>query len=129
MNSIGNFEKKIVISVVSEAKSLPLHMCFALFYSDFCMDFYSIDSDEALNASLLQFFISIKCFIAITFYGKTSFHASSQLLFNRNSPLNASSLLLFKVTLPTSPHRAESLEEVSLLFEAGHHVEEVAQGR
>jgi hypothetical protein len=36
---------------------------FALFYGDFCMDFKSVDSDEAmkrgdeaLNASLLQFF-------------------------------------------------------------------------
>jgi hypothetical protein len=24
-------------------------MCFALFYSDFCMDLYSVDSDEAMK--------------------------------------------------------------------------------
>jgi hypothetical protein len=70
---------------------------------------------EALNASSLQFlsidasslhrsnfFHSVKRFIAVTFYGKTSFNALSLLLFKRNSSLNASSPLLFKVTLPTS---------------------------
>jgi hypothetical protein len=64
---------------------------FALFYGDFCMDLYSVVSDEAmkqgnkaLNASLFQFlssvkrfiasslkfFLSVKCFIAVTFYRK-----------------------------------------------------------
>ncbi len=99
MNSIGNFPKKIIISVISIAKlktssSLPLHMFFALFHGDFCMDLYSVDSDEALNASWLQFLSSVKCytasllqfllsvkhFIVVTFYGKTSFNASLQLL-------------------------------------------------
>jgi hypothetical protein len=44
---------------------------FALFYGDFCMDLYSVDSDEAmkqgdeaLNASSLQFLSNVKCFIA-----------------------------------------------------------------
>jgi hypothetical protein len=65
---------------------------FALFYGDFCMDLYSVDRDEAmkrgnegLSASSLQFlsiikrasvhcynfFLSVKCFIAVAFYGKT----------------------------------------------------------
>jgi hypothetical protein len=39
-------------------------MCFALFYGGFCMHLYSVNSDEALNASSLQFFSSDKCFIA-----------------------------------------------------------------
>ncbi len=44
---------------------------FALFYGNFCMDLYSVDSDEAmkqgnvaLDASLFQFLSSVKCFIA-----------------------------------------------------------------
>jgi hypothetical protein len=53
MNSIGNFQKN-VIYLVSTAKpktlsSLPLHMCFALFYGDFYMDLYSVDSEEAMK--------------------------------------------------------------------------------
>jgi hypothetical protein len=113
--------------------SLPLHMCgrvLPCFFGNFCMDKYSVDSDEAmkrwseamkrgdeaLNASLLQFLsivkrfiasslrflLSVKCFIAVNFYRKRLFNASSPLLFKRNSSLNASSLLLFKLTLPTS---------------------------
>jgi hypothetical protein len=48
---------------------------FALFYGNLCMDLYSVDSkearkrgDEALNASLLQFLSSFKCFIATIFF-------------------------------------------------------------
>jgi hypothetical protein len=52
-----------------------------------------------------DFLLSVKRFIAVNFYGKTSFNASSLLLFKRNSSLNASSPLLFKVTLPTSAVR------------------------
>ncbi len=44
---------------------------FALFYGDFCMDLFCVDSDEAmkrgdeaLNASSIQFLISAKRFIA-----------------------------------------------------------------
>jgi hypothetical protein len=44
---------------------------FALHYGDFCIDFYNVDSDEAvkrgdeaLNASSLQFLRSVKRFIA-----------------------------------------------------------------
>jgi hypothetical protein len=75
------------------------------------MDVYSIDSDEALNASSLQFlsiatiFLSVKRFIAVNFYGKTSFDASSPLLLKINSLLNASSPLLFKVILPASAYQ------------------------
>jgi hypothetical protein len=94
---------------------------FALFYGDFCMDLYRVDSDEvmkqsneALNASSLQclssvkrfidtiFFLRVQHFIVGTFYAKTLFKASSPLLFKRKSLLDASSPLLFKITLPTS---------------------------
>jgi hypothetical protein len=44
---------------------------FALFFGDFYMELYGVDSneamkpgDEALNASSLQFLSSVKCFIA-----------------------------------------------------------------
>ncbi len=50
---------------------------FALFYGDFCMNLYSVDndeemkqSDEALNASSLQFLSIVKRFIAVTFKKK-----------------------------------------------------------
>jgi hypothetical protein len=50
-------------------------MCFALFYGNFYMDLYSVDSDEAmkrgdeaLNASSFQFLGSVKCFIATIFW-------------------------------------------------------------
>jgi hypothetical protein len=83
--------------------------CFALFYGDFCMYLFSVDSneamkrgDEALNVSSLQFLSSVKPFIAVTFYEKTLFSASSSLLFKRNSSPNTSLPLLFNVTLPTS---------------------------
>jgi hypothetical protein len=56
-----------------------------LFYCDFCMDLYSVDSDEvmkqgddALNTSSLQFLGNVKRFIATIFF----------------SALNTSSLLL-----------------------------------
>jgi hypothetical protein len=49
-----------------------------------------------------NFYFSVKRFIAVNFYGKTSFNASSPLLFKRNLSLNASAPLLFKVTLPSS---------------------------
>ncbi len=64
------------------------------------MDLYRVDSDEAMKqgneASERQ------RFIVVTFKRKTAFYASSPLLFKRNSSLNASSLLLLKITLPTS---------------------------
>jgi hypothetical protein len=77
------------------------------------VDLYSVDSDamrcdEVLNASLLyryNFLLSVKRFIAVNFYGKTSFNGSSPLLLKRNLSLNASSPLLFKVTLPTSAYK------------------------
>jgi hypothetical protein len=59
------------------------------------MILYCVDSneamkqgDEAFNDSSLQFLRSVKRFIASIFH----------------SALNASSLLIFKVTLPTSAH-------------------------
>jgi hypothetical protein len=67
MNSIDNFQKKFVFSIFSVAKSKNIVVfaftfvldSFGLFYGDFCMDLYSVDSnevmkrgDEALNASL-----------------------------------------------------------------------------
>ncbi len=71
--------KKIVISVVSLTKLKNIVVfaftyaleTFALFFGDFYMDLYSVDSDEgmkrgdeALNASSLQFLSSVKGFIA-----------------------------------------------------------------
>ncbi len=131
MNPSGNFPKNSLFFVVSLAKPKNIVVfaftyvleSLALFFGDFCMDIYSVDSDEvmkqgdeALNASSLQFLsivkrfipsslqflLSTKRFIAVNFYRKTSFDASLPLLFKRNSLLNASSPLLFKVTLPTS---------------------------
>jgi hypothetical protein len=82
MNSIGNFQKNIVLSVFSLAKPKNIVVIaftyvlesFALFYGDFCMDLYSVDSDEAmkrgneaLNAASLKFLSSAKRFIATIF--------------------------------------------------------------
>ncbi len=60
-----------------------------------------------------NFFLSVKSFIAVTFYEKTSFKASSLLLFKRNSSLIASFPLLFKVTLPTSGAKLVRLSTAS----------------
>jgi hypothetical protein len=57
MNSIDNFQKRFVISVVSVAKPKNIVIfaftyvleIFALFYGDFCMDLYSVDSDKAMK--------------------------------------------------------------------------------
>jgi hypothetical protein len=99
-------------------------------FGNFCIDLYSVDSDEAMKrddealntsslpflssverfiASSLRFFLSVKRFIAVNFYGKPSFNASSLLLFKRSSSFNASSPLLFKLTLPTSGCRRVSV--------------------
>jgi hypothetical protein len=93
-------QKKLVISVISVAKLKNIvvfgftHVLksFALFYGDFCIDLYSIASDEAMKrgnevlnasslqflsslkhfiASSLQFFLSVKRFIAVTFLSPT----------------------------------------------------------
>jgi hypothetical protein len=59
MNSIGNFPKNIhyFCSFHSKAEKHH-HLClyvlyvlesFALFNGDFCMDLYSVDSDEAMK--------------------------------------------------------------------------------
>jgi hypothetical protein len=78
-NLIGNFKKRSFISVVLVAKPKNIDIftftdvleSFALCYGDFCMDFCSVDSDEALkrgdealNSSSLQFLRSVKRFIA-----------------------------------------------------------------
>jgi hypothetical protein len=57
MNSIGNFQKKIVISVISVAKPKNIIIIaftyvlesFALFYGNFCIDLYSVDSNEVMQ--------------------------------------------------------------------------------
>jgi hypothetical protein len=57
MNSIDNLPKKIVFSIFSVAKSKNVVVfaftfvldSFGLFYGDFCMDLYSVDSDEAMK--------------------------------------------------------------------------------
>jgi hypothetical protein len=90
---------KKIISIISVAKPKNIVKfaftyvleSFALFYSDFCMDLYSVASDEAMkggnealnasslqflssvkhfNASSLHFFLSVKRFITVTFYRK-----------------------------------------------------------
>jgi hypothetical protein len=134
----GNFPKNSLFFVVFVAKPKNIVVfaftygleSFSLFFGDFCMEIYSVDSDEAmkrgdeaLNASSLQFLsivkriiasslrslLCVKRFIAVNFYRKTSFNTSSPLLFKRNSSFNASSPLLFKVTLPTSAHHPVSM--------------------
>jgi hypothetical protein len=52
MNSIGNFQKKFLISV-AKLKNIVVFAfayvleSFSLFYGIFCIDLYSVDSDEA----------------------------------------------------------------------------------
>ncbi len=90
MNSIGNFPKNSLFFVVSVAKPKNIVIfaftyvleSFAMFYGDFCMDIYSIDSneakkrgDEGLNTSLLQFLSIVKRFINKIFF--SALNASS----------------------------------------------------
>ncbi len=57
MNSIGNFQNKFVMSVISVAKPKNIVVIaftyvlesFALFYGSFCMDLYSVESDEVMK--------------------------------------------------------------------------------
>ncbi len=57
INSIDNFQKKIFSSGFSVAKSKNIVVfaftfvldSFGLVYGDFCMDLYSVDSDEEMN--------------------------------------------------------------------------------
>jgi hypothetical protein len=76
--------------------------------------------DEALNASSLkffstvnnsslQFFLSIKHFIAITFYEKHCLTLLCRYFFQEIRCLMLHSPLLFKVTLPTSGHQRWAL--------------------
>jgi hypothetical protein len=81
-------------------------MCFALFYGDFCMDLYSVDSgeamkggDEVLNASSLQFLSSVEHFMATIFF----------------SALNASLPLLFVEKHTLTNHRHYFLKEIHRL--------------
>jgi hypothetical protein len=56
--------------------------------------FYSVDSDEALNTSSLQFLRSIKRFIATTFF--PAFNGSSPLLLMENHRLTLHRHYFFK---------------------------------
>jgi hypothetical protein len=123
------FPQKFIIfpSNAEKHSHLCLYICVGQFcpvFWRFLHDVYSVDSDEAMKrgyealnasslkfliiikrfiASSLRFFLIVKRFIAVNFYGKTSFNASSPLLFKKIHCLTlASSPLLFKVTLPTS---------------------------
>jgi hypothetical protein len=57
MDSIGSFPQKLIISVASVAKPKNIIVfaftyvleSFAIFYGDFCMDLYSVDSDEVMK--------------------------------------------------------------------------------
>jgi hypothetical protein len=61
-------KQKSLFSLVSVAKPRNIIVfaytymleSFSLHYGDFCMDFFSVNSDEALNASSLQFLRNIK---------------------------------------------------------------------
>jgi hypothetical protein len=79
---------------------------FGLFIGDFCMDLYSVDSDEAMkrgdeafNASLLQFLSIVKRFIATIFF----------------SALNTSSPLIFMEKHRLVLHRHYFLKEIRRL--------------
>jgi capsule polysaccharide export protein KpsE/RkpR len=74
MNSIDNFQKNFS---VAKSKNIVVFafifvlVSFGLFYGDFCMDLYSVDSDEAmkrgdeaLKVSSLHFLRSVSRFIA-----------------------------------------------------------------
>jgi hypothetical protein len=76
MNSIGNFQQKFVISVANPKNIVVFAFLyvlesFALFYGDFCIDLYSVASNEAmkrdneaLSASILS---RVKGFMATVF--------------------------------------------------------------
>jgi hypothetical protein len=57
MNPSGNFPKNSLFFVVSVAKAKNIVIfaftyvweSFALFFGNFCMDIYSVDSDEAMK--------------------------------------------------------------------------------
>jgi hypothetical protein len=54
MNSISNFQKKFVISMAKPKNIIVIVFTyvlksFALFYGNFCMDLYSVDSNEAMK--------------------------------------------------------------------------------
>ncbi len=57
MNSIDNFQKEFFFSLFSVAKTKKIIVfaftfvlaIFGLFYGDFCMDLYSVDSDEVMK--------------------------------------------------------------------------------
>jgi hypothetical protein len=68
MNSIGNFQKnhyfRNFCSKAEKHRRLCLTQVFcSVSIGDFCMDLFSVDSDEALNASSLQILSSVKRFI------------------------------------------------------------------
>ncbi len=66
MNSIDSYQKEFFFSVFSVAKSKNIVVfaftfvldSFGLFYGDFCMDLYSVDSDEARRGSVKRFIAS-----------------------------------------------------------------------
>ncbi len=70
---------------------------FGLFYGDFCMDLYSVDSDEAMK--LLTLLSIVKRFIASIFF----------------SALNASSPLIFMEKHCLTLHRRYFLKEIRRL--------------
>ncbi len=64
MNSIDNFHNKFVFSV-AKSKNIVVFAftfvldSFGLFYGYFCMDLYSVDSDEARRWSVYRFIVLI----------------------------------------------------------------------
>jgi hypothetical protein len=108
MNSIDNFLKEFIFSVFSVAKSKNIFVfaftfvldSFGLFYGDFRMDLYGVDSDEARRWS-------VKCFIASILGIVKRFIATVFI-----SALNASSPLIFKEKHCLTLHRRYFLKEI-----------------
>jgi hypothetical protein len=102
----GIFKKDSNIFVISAEKLCRLRFYIvsrspALFNDDFCMNLYSVDSDEAMkrgdeafNGSSLQFLRSVKRFMASIFY--LALNASSPLILKKNRRLTLYRRYFFK---------------------------------
>jgi hypothetical protein len=71
MNPIGNFPKNLLFFCSKAEKHHRLCLTyvlksFALFFGDFRMDIYSVDSNEALN----DFFSALNASLPLIFMGK-----------------------------------------------------------
>jgi hypothetical protein len=76
---------------------------FALLYGDFCLDLYSVDSDEALSASSLLLLRRVERFIATILF--SALNASSTLLLKENHHLTLNRRYFFKEIHRLTLHR------------------------